>query len=57
LTGSITLPGVERSVASGRRSLIIDALADSWGVTEGPGTTTVWAEFLAASWALPKPEA
>ncbi|HEY0540100.1 MAG TPA: ATP-binding protein [Actinoallomurus sp.] len=50
-------PRTDVEAEGGRGILIIDALADSWGVTEGSGTTTVWAEFLAASWALPKPEA
>lgn len=32
---------------SGRGILIVEALADSWGVTEHGGRTTVWAEFRA----------
>ena len=37
----------------GRGILIIDALADAWGVIQHAGTTTVWAEFRSASWSLP----
>jgi anti-sigma regulatory factor (Ser/Thr protein kinase) len=37
---------------NGRGILIIEALADSWGVTEDSGTTTVWVEFRAGSWSL-----
>lgn len=40
---------------NGRGILIIDTLADSWGVTEGSGTTTVWAEFRASSRQPPTP--
>jgi anti-sigma regulatory factor (Ser/Thr protein kinase) len=42
---------------SGRGILIVDALADAWGVTETSGATTVWAEFRSASWSLPRPGA
>jgi anti-sigma regulatory factor (Ser/Thr protein kinase) len=51
-------PRVRREVESehGRGILIIEALADSWGVIEHSGTTTVWAEFRAGSWSLPVPE-
>ena len=38
----------------GRGILIIDALAESWGVIERSGTTTVWAEFR-APWSRPAP--
>jgi two-component sensor histidine kinase len=31
----------------GRGILIVEALAESWGVTEHAGATTVWAEFSA----------
>lgn len=34
----------------GRGILIIDALAESWGVIQHAGSTTVWAEFRTASW-------
>jgi anti-sigma regulatory factor (Ser/Thr protein kinase) len=40
---------------SGRGILIVDALADAWGVVESSGATTVWAEFHGASWTLPWP--
>lgn len=42
---------------SGRGILIVDALADAWGVTETSGATTVWAEFHSASWSPPRPDA
>jgi anti-sigma regulatory factor (Ser/Thr protein kinase) len=42
---------------SGRGILIVDALADAWGVIEGSGTTTVWAEFRASSWRRARPDA
>lgn len=50
-------PRIRRDVQaeSGRGILIVDALADAWGVTEHSGRTTVWAEFRAASWSLPVP--
>jgi anti-sigma regulatory factor (Ser/Thr protein kinase) len=53
-----TKPRVHRDdeAESGRGILIIDALADAWGVTETSGTTTVWAEFRGASWTLPRPD-
>jgi anti-sigma regulatory factor (Ser/Thr protein kinase) len=49
-----TKPRVRRDAEAehGRGILIIDALADSWGVTEHAGTTTVWAEFREGSWPL-----
>jgi anti-sigma regulatory factor (Ser/Thr protein kinase) len=52
-------PRVRRDVhgESGRGILIVDALADAWGVTEHSGRTTVWAEFRAVSWSLPAPGA
>ncbi|GLY72374.1 ATP-binding protein [Actinoallomurus iriomotensis] len=40
---------------SGRGILIVDALAEAWGVIERSGRTTVWAEFRGASWRLPVP--
>jgi anti-sigma regulatory factor (Ser/Thr protein kinase) len=44
-----TKPRVHRDTESehGRGILIIDALAESWGVIEHAGATTVWAEFRA----------
>jgi anti-sigma regulatory factor (Ser/Thr protein kinase) len=50
-------PRVRRdtNAESGRGILIVDALADDWGVTETSGATTVWAEFRGASWTLPRP--
>lgn len=47
---SATKPRVRRDAGgeSGRGILIIDALADAWGVIEGAGTTTVWAEYRRA---------
>ncbi|WP_433183929.1 ATP-binding protein [Actinoallomurus sp. CA-150999] len=36
-------PGIDAE--HGRGLLLIDALADRWGVTRCAGTTTVWAEF------------
>jgi anti-sigma regulatory factor (Ser/Thr protein kinase) len=44
-----TKPRVRRDTEaeSGRGILIVEALADSWGVTEHGGRTTVWAEFRA----------
>ena len=49
-----TKPRVRRDAEAenGRGILIIEALADSWGVTEQSGTTTVWVEFRAGSWSL-----
>ena len=49
-----TKPRVRRDdeAENGRGILIIEALADSWGVTEHSGTTTVWVEFRAGSWSL-----
>jgi anti-sigma regulatory factor (Ser/Thr protein kinase) len=54
----VTKPRVRRDTEAehGRGILIIEALADSWGVIEESGTTTVWAEFRTASWSLPAPE-
>jgi anti-sigma regulatory factor (Ser/Thr protein kinase) len=54
VTNDGTMPGKPRirrdsEAESGRGILIIDALADSWGVREHAGRTTVWAEFRAAS--------
>lgn len=42
-----TKPRVRREAGaeSGRGILIVDALADAWGVIEGADTTTVWAEY------------
>jgi anti-sigma regulatory factor (Ser/Thr protein kinase) len=42
-----TKPRVRRDseAENGRGILIIEALADSWGVIERSGTTTVWVEF------------
>jgi anti-sigma regulatory factor (Ser/Thr protein kinase) len=50
-----TKPCVRRDAEAenGRGILIIEALADSWGVVEHSGTTTVWVEFRDGSWALP----
>jgi anti-sigma regulatory factor (Ser/Thr protein kinase) len=50
-------PRVRRDVhaESGRGILIVDALADAWGVTEHSGRTTVWAEFRATPWPQPVP--
>jgi serine/threonine-protein kinase RsbW len=49
-----TKPRVRRDIEAenGRGILIIEALADSWGVIEHSGTTTVWAEFRAGSWSM-----
>jgi anti-sigma regulatory factor (Ser/Thr protein kinase) len=49
-----TKPRVRRDAESenGRGILIIEALADSWGVIEHSGTTTVWVELRAGSWSL-----
>jgi anti-sigma regulatory factor (Ser/Thr protein kinase) len=41
----------------GRGILIVEALADAWGVTEDAGTTTVWAEFCAGGWSSPRADA
>jgi anti-sigma regulatory factor (Ser/Thr protein kinase) len=38
----------------GRGILIIDALADAWGIIQNGGSTTVWAEFRTASWTRPE---
>ena len=40
---------------SGRGILIIDALADAWGVSEHAGRTTVWAEFRIRAWSVAAP--
>ena len=50
----VTKPCVRRDfdAESGRGILIIEALADSWGVIEQSGTTTVWVEFQAGSWSV-----
>ncbi|GAB2846309.1 hypothetical protein GCM10027176_57450 [Actinoallomurus bryophytorum] len=50
-----TKPRVRRDAEAenGRGILIIEALAESWGVIEDSGTTTVWVEFRDGSWALP----
>ena len=55
----VAKPRVRRDTyaENGRGILIVDALADAWGVIEGSGTTTVWAEFRAASWRRPHPGA
>jgi anti-sigma regulatory factor (Ser/Thr protein kinase) len=37
----------------GRGILIVEALAEAWGVTENARTTTVWAEFWAGAWPPP----
>lgn len=60
VTNDGTMPAKPRvrhdaDAESGRGILIIDALADAWGVTETSGTTTVWAEFRGTSWTLPRP--
>jgi anti-sigma regulatory factor (Ser/Thr protein kinase) len=49
-----TKPRVRRDAdaENGRGILIIEALADSWGVTERSGSTTVWVEFRDGSWSL-----
>jgi anti-sigma regulatory factor (Ser/Thr protein kinase) len=49
-----TKPRVRRDAEAenGRGILLIEALADSWGVIEQSGTTTVWVEFRAGSWSL-----
>jgi anti-sigma regulatory factor (Ser/Thr protein kinase) len=49
-------PKTDVEAESGRGILIVEALADSWGVVEGSGTTMVWAEFLTAPWPSPTPE-
>jgi anti-sigma regulatory factor (Ser/Thr protein kinase) len=41
---------VDTEAEHGRGILIIDALADAWGVVQHAGTTTVWAEFRAGGW-------
>lgn len=61
VTNDGTMPAKPRvrrdaDAESGRGILIVDALADAWGVTEASGTTTVWAEFHGASWTLPRPD-
>jgi anti-sigma regulatory factor (Ser/Thr protein kinase) len=38
---------VDVDAEDGRGILIVEALAEAWGVTEHAGTTTVWAEFWA----------
>jgi anti-sigma regulatory factor (Ser/Thr protein kinase) len=38
-------PRTDTDAEHGRGILIIDALADAWGVVENAGTTMVWAEF------------
>ena len=37
----------------GRGILIVEALAETWGVTRHAGVTTVWAEFWAGGWTRP----
>jgi anti-sigma regulatory factor (Ser/Thr protein kinase) len=37
----------DNDAEDGRGILIVEALAEAWGVTEQAGTTTVWAEFWA----------
>ncbi len=50
-----TKPRVRRDAEAehGRGILILEALADAWGVLESAGKTTVWAEFCAMPWAPP----
>ena len=43
----------DTTAENGRGILIVDALADAWGVIKGSGTTTVWAEFRVSSWRRP----